>query len=140
MKTICLNGSQNEPVLIGLGNEWGIHISALASNSHFCFYPGKYHYLDQFSLGKKDSKVGMPTHQVQFVLFTHSHLSCSADIHTAFRLFFNKKYRMTKMASFSRASLNIKVKPKAYMILSVEDSAKTCKYIHSFSALFAQLF
>lgn len=43
------------------------------------------------------------------------------------------------MASFSRASLNIKVKPKAYMILSVEDSIKTCKCIQ-FSVLFAQLF
>lgn len=43
------------------------------------------------------------------------------------------------MASFSRASLNIKVKPKAYM-LAVEDSAKTCKYIQFFTILFAQLF
>lgn len=44
------------------------------------------------------------------------------------------------MVSFSRASLNIKIKPKGYMILAVEDRTKTCKYIHFFSALFAQLF
>lgn len=60
MKGTCLNSSLNEPVLIILVNEWryiSLHLQAVTI---YCSYPGKYHYLDQFSQGKKDSKVGAP--------------------------------------------------------------------------------